>query len=52
MADFVEHADAFPNRVNVEFIQVVARDHIRQRTWERGTGETLACGSGLPPKGS
>jgi diaminopimelate epimerase len=42
----VEHHDAFPNRVNVEFVQVVARDRIRQRTWERGTGETLACGSG------
>ena len=37
---------AFPNRVNVEFIQIVDRGHIRQRTWERGTGETLACGSG------
>jgi diaminopimelate epimerase len=43
---YVEQCDAFPNRVNVEFIQVVSRDHIRQRTWERGTGETLACGSG------
>jgi diaminopimelate epimerase len=37
---------AFPNRVNVEFIQLLSRDRIRQRTWERGTGETLACGSG------
>jgi diaminopimelate epimerase len=42
----LEHHVAFPNRVNVEFIQVVSRDRIRQRTWERGTGETLACGSG------
>ncbi len=42
----IEQHPAFPNRVNVEFIQIVARDHIRQRTWERGTGETLACGSG------
>jgi len=42
----LEHHVAFPNRVNVEFIEIVARDHIRQRTWERGTGETLACGSG------
>ena len=42
----IEHHAAFPNRVNVEFITVVARDRIRQRTWERGTGETLACGSG------
>ena len=42
----IEHHPAFPNRVNVEFVQVVARDRVRQRTWERGTGETLACGSG------
>lgn len=42
----VEHHAAFPNRVNVEFVQIVSRDRIRQRTWERGTGETLACGSG------
>jgi len=42
----LEHHAAFPNRVNVEFITVLGRGHIRQRTWERGTGETLACGSG------
>ncbi|HEB88541.1 MAG TPA: diaminopimelate epimerase [Deltaproteobacteria bacterium] len=42
----LEHHVAFPNRVNVEFIEIVSRDRIRQRTWERGTGETLACGSG------
>jgi len=42
----VENHEAFPNRVNVEFIEVVDRSRIRQRTWERGTGETLACGSG------
>jgi diaminopimelate epimerase len=42
----VEQHTAFPNRVNVEFIRVLARDRIEQRTWERGTGETLACGSG------
>jgi diaminopimelate epimerase len=42
----LEHHVAFPNRVNVEFIEVAGRDRIRQRTWERGTGETLACGSG------
>jgi diaminopimelate epimerase len=42
----IESHAAFPNRVNVEFIQVVDRGRVRQRTWERGTGETLACGSG------
>jgi diaminopimelate epimerase len=42
----IEHHDAFPNRVNVEFVCVMSRTKIRQRTWERGTGETLACGSG------
>jgi diaminopimelate epimerase len=42
----LERHDAFPNRVNVEFVEVVSRRHVRQRTWERGTGETLACGSG------
>jgi diaminopimelate epimerase len=42
----IENHAAFPNRVNVEFIRVQSRDRIEQRTWERGTGETLACGSG------
>ncbi|MEO5625209.1 MAG: diaminopimelate epimerase [Dokdonella sp.] len=42
----VEHADAFPQRCNVGFVQVLARDAIRLRVWERGVGETLACGSG------
>jgi diaminopimelate epimerase len=32
--------------VNVEFAEVAGRNRLRQRTWERGTGETLACGSG------
>ncbi|MBW2240979.1 MAG: diaminopimelate epimerase [Deltaproteobacteria bacterium] len=42
----VEHHRAFPNRVNVEFVQVEDRSRILQRTWERGAGETMACGSG------
>ena len=42
----LEHHPAFPNRVNVEFVELVDRTRVRQRTWERGTGETLACGSG------
>jgi len=36
----------FPKRVNCEFVQVLSRGELRQRTWERGSGETLACGSG------
>lgn len=36
----------FPERVNVGFMQIVSRDHIRLRVFERGAGETLACGSG------
>jgi diaminopimelate epimerase len=42
----IEHHALFPNRVNVEFAELVSRSRLRQRTWERGTGETLACGSG------
>jgi diaminopimelate epimerase len=42
----IERHPAFPNRVNVEFIRVRDRGRLEQRTWERGTGETLACGSG------
>ncbi|MEE3330126.1 MAG: diaminopimelate epimerase [Myxococcota bacterium] len=42
----IENHPAFPNRVNVEFAAPLSRSRIRQRTWERGTGETLACGSG------
>jgi diaminopimelate epimerase len=37
---------AFPQGTNVEFVQVVGDGVVRQRTWERGVGETLACGSG------
>lgn len=36
----------FPGGVNVEFVQIIARDRLRQRTFERGSGETLACGTG------
>jgi diaminopimelate epimerase len=42
----IERHPAFPNRVNAGYMQVVARDHIRLRVWERGAGETLACGTG------
>jgi diaminopimelate epimerase len=40
-------ADArFPNRVNCEFVRVIGRGEVEQRTWERGSGETFACGTG------
>ncbi len=42
----VEHHPHFPKRVNAGFMQVVARNQIRLRVWERGAGETLACGTG------
>ena len=36
----------FPDRVNTEFVQVVDRAHLKMRVWERGSGETMACGTG------
>jgi diaminopimelate epimerase len=41
-----ENASIFPRRTNTEFIEVVDRNHIKMRVWERGSGETLACGTG------
>lgn len=41
-----EHHPVFPQRTNVEFIQVVAPDYLKMRVWERGAGITLACGTG------
>jgi diaminopimelate epimerase len=46
LGPLIESHPAFPNRTNVEFVELVSRDRLSQRTWERGTGETLACGSG------
>jgi len=42
----VESHVRFPRRVNAGFMQVVSRSHIKLRVYERGSGETLACGSG------
>ncbi len=42
----IETDPRFPQRTNVEFVQVLSRTRLRQRTWERGVGETAACGSG------
>ena len=42
----IETHPIFPRRVNVHFVEVLARDHVRMRTWERGSGVTMACGTG------
>ena len=42
----IERSEYFPNRVNVEFVEVISPTEVRQRTWERGSGETMACGTG------
>lgn len=41
-----EHHQAFPQRTNTEFIQVIRQDYVKMRVWERGAGVTLACGTG------
>ena len=42
----LEVASVFPNKINVEFIEILDKEHIKMRVWERGAGETLACGTG------
>jgi len=42
----IENAQVFPRRTNTEFIEVVSDNYIKMRVWERGSGETLACGTG------
>ena len=42
----IEHHPLFPRRTNVEFVRVIRRDMLQMRVWERGAGETLACGTG------
>ncbi|MCL2760503.1 MAG: diaminopimelate epimerase [Desulfuromonadales bacterium] len=42
----IENHDIFQRRTNVEFVQIISKTEVRQRTWERGAGETLACGTG------
>jgi len=42
----IERHEAFPNRINVEFVQVISKNRVKARVWERGSGVTLACGTG------
>ncbi|MBR8828270.1 MAG: diaminopimelate epimerase [Gomphosphaeria aponina SAG 52.96 = DSM 107014] len=42
----IEHHQVFPQRTNTEFIEVVSKDYLKMRVWERGAGITLACGTG------
>lgn len=46
LGPLIETHAAFPNRTNVEFVQVVDQENVRMRVWERGSGETYACGTG------
>ena len=46
IGSYIENNSIFPNRTNVEFVGVINRGEVKQRTWERGSGETLACGTG------
>ena len=41
-----ENHERFPNRTNTEFVKILDKQNVRMRVWERGTGETLACGTG------
>lgn len=41
-----ENHSRFPNRTNTEFVQIIDPEHVKMRVWERGSGETLACGTG------
>lgn len=47
-----EHHPRFPKRTNTEFVQVLSKDRVKMRVWERGTGETLACGTGCCATGT
>jgi diaminopimelate epimerase len=46
LGPLLEHHSAFPRRVNAHFVTVLGRDEVKMRTWERGSGITLACGTG------
>jgi len=43
---YFENHERFPERTNTEFVHIIDKEHVEMRVWERGTGETLACGTG------
>lgn len=49
LGPILEHHDAFPGGVNVEFVQVLSDSELRMRVWERGSGVTMACGTAPVP---
>jgi len=46
IGSLIENSSIFPNRINVEFIEIISSNRFKMRVWERGSGETLACGTG------
>lgn len=46
IGSIIENANIFPRRTNVEFIEIISTERMKMRVWERGSGETLACGTG------
>ncbi len=47
----IENHEFFPERINAHFVQIISNNKIKMRTWERGSGETLACGTGAVASG-
>jgi diaminopimelate epimerase len=43
---YFENHERFPERTNTEFVRIIDKNNVQMRVWERGTGETLACGTG------
>ena len=46
VGSFVENYKYFPNKTNVEFVQVIDRNNLKVKVWERGVGRTISCGTG------
>lgn len=47
VGSLVENDEHFPNKTNVEFVEIIKKSYMKLRVWERGVGETLACGTGM-----